>query len=272
MSVRRVAALELRRARRSRLMQATFSIYVLGLLVFAVGLAVVGEELTAAGALTHVISVIEWLVPAMGLVVGYGAVVTERADRTLHHLVTTPYARSEIVVGKFAARALIVLGAILTGAVVVGIAIWGLFPGFGQLAGPYIGFLLLTSLFGVAMVATGVGISAASRRPVRAATGAMGAFILFVFLWDLLPAGAYYLRHGAFPGSGVPPDWYYFLVRMNPIEAYVEALTGVFGFLGTDLFHGVSLYLTPLAMLVILLGWSIIPLAVGYVVFRRAEL
>ncbi len=100
----------------------------------------------------------------------------------------------------------------------------------------------------------------------------MGAFIAFVFVWDLFPAGIHFLRYGAFPGSGHPPDWYFFLGRLNPIDAYVEALTVTFRFLETELLHGVACFLHPSAMLFILVTWTVLALIIGYGRFRMSDI
>jgi ABC-2 type transport system permease protein len=209
---------------------------------------------------------------AIGLVVGYVALDTEAADRTLQHLVAADHSRRDILLGKFLARSAVVAVTIVAGAAFTAAVLWGLYPGLPSVVGAYVLYTVATVVFGVAVVALAVGVSASCRRPVRAATGSMGAFVALVFLWDLLPAGVYYLLRGGLPGSATPPDWYYLLVRLNPIEAYLHVLTAVFEFLDPALFDDPAVYLSTPVMIAILLAWILLPLAVGTTLFERADL
>lgn len=267
-----IARTDLLRARRSRLLGATVASYVLALIVLAVGLSWVDEGLTAAGAIAHTIALSEWLVPAVGFAIGYGAIVNERERRTIQHLVTGPHTRREVLIGKFVARSLLLGVAILVGSLVSAILIAASFGDFRPHLFGYLRMTGTTLLFGMAIVGLAVGISAMSRRPVRAATASLGAFIAFVFLWDLVAGGSYVLAYGRLPGSASPPGWYYFLIRLNPIEAYVSLLVNGFGFLDSAELDGGAWYLADGSMLLILLAWLVLPLSVGYHRFARSDL
>lgn len=261
MSWQAVLCLDLRRAGRSRFLVGVAATYLVAVLLLAVGLAIAGEELTVIGAIMHLISLMEWLIPAIGLAVGWGAVVGERDRRTLPHLILNTSDRRHVLLGKFLSRTLIVATAILLGTVVLAGVYFLVYPAFGQFIVPFVLFSVVTVAFAVAMVGLGLGLSAVTRHPVRAAAGAMGLFVLFVFLWDLVPAGVYYLSAGSLPGSGVPPAWYYVLLWLNPIEAYVELLTAVFPFLDSNGFAGPSG--SVLAMAGVLCGWLGFALGIG---------
>jgi ABC-2 type transport system permease protein len=128
--------------------------------------------------------------------------------------------------------------------------------------------------------------------------GAIGSYVLFVMLWHPLVAGVYYAVNGKLAGLKAP-GWYFFLLRLNPLEVYAETASsisdqfiyGLFGWQGTvenipksalqdtsnlmqsnRLGGHVPFYLSDWFAPVILLLWIVVPAVIGYRKFQRADL
>jgi ABC-2 type transport system permease protein len=112
------------------------------------------------------------------------------------------------------------------------------------------------------------------------------------FFWDLVPVGLYYLVYGAMPGETLPA-WYFLLARISPSGAYTSAVelvarvgaaglvtasdssaetAAAFAPLADRLAGEVPFYLEGWSAVAILVLWAIVPVAVGYLRFRRTDL
>ena len=199
-------------------------------------------------------------VPILGLMASYVSIVGERASGSAKILLGLPHSRRDVVVGKFVGRAAVLAAALLV----------GFFAGFVVMLSydelavfDYLVFVFLTTVLGVVYVAVGVGVSASVASRSRAAASVVGFYIFMKVLWDtfpsIVPRGIVY----AVTGSLSPPDWYPFLVALGPNASYTNLasgyLEGEFG----------SLEYFSAAVTVV---WIVVPLALGYVRFRRADL
>lgn len=264
-----VAKKEFRDAARARLLWALSAVFVVALAAIAVGYTIINVRFTFAGALVVLTSFTTWFVPVTALVAGYKAIVGERESGTIKLLLALPHTRGDVVLGKVLGRTAAVIVPILGGFVATAGLSALLYTTFTP--GIYAQFVGLSLLLALSFVSLAVAISAATRSTVRAVTAAVGAFVLFTFMWDLVPAGVYLLLNGQVPGSRELPAWYYFLEHLNPSNAYTALVTAVFPNLMSPLPDPRPFYLTGVVTFAILVGWIVVPLAVGYYRFRIAE-
>ncbi|MFC7156573.1 ABC transporter permease subunit [Halomarina halobia] len=223
--------------------------------------------------LTSLLTPTSVLVPLIGLLVGYRAVVGERESGSLKLLLSLPYTRGDVLFGKLVGRAGVVFVSVVVGFLTGAVAVLALLRGFDPSV--YLAFLAVTLLYALAFVAIGVGISAATASTTRAAVVAFGAFVLFQFLWGPLNDLLVYAVDGTFPafGAATAPDWSQFLRRLNPQEAYGAAARVAIGTANRAAEPGSQpLYLRDELGLPILALWVVVPLALGYRRFRRADL
>lgn len=241
-------------------------------------LATDGMELTATDFVFLVRIPGEWLIPLVAVLVGYKSVVAERESGTIKLLLSLPHTRRNVLVGKLAGRVAVVATAIVTGFAVAAVIV-ALRHTLAVV--PYVVFVALTVAYAAAFVGLAVGFSAAVRSGSRAVAGGVGIYALFGFnpsLWDLLPSAVNYVLNGEFFfGTVRRPEWAQAISLLSPKSAYNTAISGFVP--GESAFRqaggGVSdlpIYLSEWAALVVLALWLVVPIAVGYWRFQRADL
>lgn len=286
--VARLMALE---TRRSRGMLAVLCLFaVVGTAAVVLPAATVGDSLSGPAAVVFLVAPLKVVVALVGLLAGYSAIAGPRTGGQLALLLSLPVSRTALVVGAFAGRGATVLGGVAVGLAVVSgwfAVVYGGLP-LGALAS----FGALLGLLAVAVTGLGVGISAVASSRGRAAVGAVGTFVLLQFFWGVVPTGAYYLVAGSLPGA-VVPGWVVLLERLQPLAAFEAtayhalptvhdavqlsadgAETAAAGTRSLDerLDGPRPVYLNPWSGVVTLVGWTVVPLAVGWARFRRADL
>ena len=211
------------------------------------------------------------LVPIMALIAAYLSIAGERESGSLKVLLGLPPSRGEVLAGKFLGR-----GAAVAAGIASGFAISGAITAvlYGRL--PVVAFLVttaLTVLLAVSFLGIAVGISALSETRARAMTLAITAYLGLTLLWDLAPNGVHLLVTGRLP-AGNPPAWFLLVGGLNPTGAYnalvQRALLG--GGAGTAVGGPSPAYLSPVTFLAVMVAWAAVPLLVGYLGFRRADL
>jgi ABC-2 type transport system permease protein len=240
------------------------------------------------------------LLPIIALVASYLAIAGERESGGIKFLLSLPNTRREVFVGKLLSRAGIVAGGVAflyVAAVSVALGRHGAFP-----AMTIFGTFLLTVLYGSTFVSVAVSMSAAAASRSRAIAGALTAYFVLVILY-VFPV----IRisrmvewvHTTLLGSDPNPDLYNAVRHTSPYLAYQKATNFVLPAemvsrpfrdsirntapaSGPGPSRGLSdavladpdlpLYLTDEFSLVVLAFWALVPLALGYAVFKRADL
>ncbi|WP_226004718.1 ABC transporter permease subunit [Natrinema salinisoli] len=246
----------------------------------------------AAMALSGVAMLAQLFVPGIALVAGYMAVVGERRSGSLRVLLSYPFSRGDVVVGKLAGRLLVTGTALTIGFAVASVLVLGLY-GVPD-AVTFVGFVATGVLLGLTFTALAVGGSAAASTQGRARTLTIGSFVGMVFFWKPVVVGIYYAVTGSLPGIRVEP-WYVLLKRLNPLEAYRvlagavldQRVDGVPEFpledvpasappetleLSNRLAGDVPFYLADWFSVLVLLAWGLVPVVVGYWRFEDADL
>lgn len=235
------------------------------------------------------------LIPLIALVVGYMAIVGERQSGSLRMFFGLSFDRDDVYFGKLASRVGVILVATLVTSLMAGllsIALFGSIP-----VNAFLGFAGFTVLFGMMFTAIAVSVSAMASSRMRAMAGAIGSYVLFTMLWHPLIAGIYYVINGELVGYEAP-DWYFFLLQLNPLEAYNRGLSVLIGryvfsiigwpniveeipskavqngglMVSARLGGDLPIYLSKWASLCILILWTGVPVLIGYRRFERIDL
>lgn len=244
----------------------------------------------------YMLTPISTFVSITALVLGYLAIAGERDTGSIKTLFGLPYTRSDVVAAKYLGRSAVISVAIFVSflvAAVVGFAVYDSFP-----ISAYIQLTLLTAVFGIVYVGIAVAISAGSPSRSRAMPLAIGVFFIFELLWStLLKVFHYVVTFGDFPGPE-PAAWYIFVQRLSPADAFSTAvaplipgdavgiqISGSGGAsegassggnaaptLAERLGGELPFYLEDWFALVILACWLVIPIVIGYIQFKRADL
>ncbi|MDG5777410.1 ABC transporter permease subunit [Haloarculaceae archaeon H-GB2-1] len=213
------------------------------------------------------------LVPIMALIAAYLAIAGERESGSLKVILGLPPSRGEVLLGKFLGRSGVVAIGLALGFVVSGVVTAVLYGGLP--VGAFIGTTGLTVLLGVSFVGIAIGISAVTATRARAMTLAITAYLGLTLLWDLAPNAVHLLITGEMPG-GVVPAWFLLLQGFSPTGAYNALVQRLLLGGGTAVEARIGgpapSYLDPAVFLLILLAWAVVPLLVGYLRFRRADL
>ena len=250
----------------------------------------VRESLTSDAFLDTLTQVTRLLIPLTGVVVSYAALVGERESGTMKLLLALPHSRRSVVVGKLIGRSGVVAVPVLLGFLVAA----PVFPILGVTLKPvgFLAFALATALVGVVFVAVSLGASAAASTARRAVVGVVGLYVLFTLLWGQFSNAIFrQISDNTDLGNEALIQVFLVLRHVNPVRAYeslvasvgpqseLQARTSVFSGLQGQFFaqtleqgSGLPVYLTDPALVVYLLLWIVVPVALGYWAFERADL
>lgn len=206
-------------------------------------------------------------------------------------LLALPHSRDDVVFGKLLGRSAVVTLPVLIGFFVAFLAMLPQASGVNFLI--YVQFALLTALLGVVFVGISVGVSAAAKSNQQAIVGAGGLFATFWFLWNFFVSGISRAVNDVFSlSAGGQYQLELLLKLLNPIQAYKTLVDSLFM---TDLQARIQMFsmlfgvipnpeaqealgpeLSPFfsdpVVLLFLLVWLVLPVAVGLVWFREADL
>ncbi|MFC4439091.1 MULTISPECIES: ABC transporter permease [Natrialbaceae] len=230
-------------------------------------------------ALSFLFTPIGFLIPIIGLVVGYQAIVSERESGSIRFLLGLPNTRRDVILGKVLGRTGVVAIPTVIGFVVGAVVIGALYDGFAIV--DYLGLLVFSLIMGLVYVAVAVGISASVSSRAKALAGVLGFFVLFDFLWEFVTMGIYWALEGSLPGFDGLPAWYLFVLRLSPGQSLSAIALTLVDFAGAGDFDmtaagrvagEVPFYLENWFAWLIVAMWILVPLGVGYARFKNATL
>lgn len=269
--LRAVGAKEVRAGLRNR----WFLLYTALFLVLSVAFATVaiaGSTLTGQPGFGRtsagLMNLMLLIVPLIGLTIGAQAIVAEREDRFLEYQLAQPVAPLEVFVGKYlgAAASLILMLAFGLGSSGVILAVRG---GSAD-AGNFLLLVFLTMLLGLAMLSVGYLISSFTPRTAAALGIALTLWLMFVMLGDLGLMGSAAIMK-------MTPGTLLGLTLINPLDVYklagvslLQSSLEVLGPAGSFAIDRFGSSLTWLLLLLLAL-WVIVPLPIGYWLFRRTD-
>lgn len=243
----------------------------------ALALAFLGSAPTGAvGASPLAVTVVSlaslsiFLIPLIALMLAFDALVGEIERGTMMLLLSYPVSRWQVLAGKFLGHATLLAVAILLGYGLAGIGIRGAtdHPGDWRAYAAMVGSSIL---LGAVFLALGYLASAAVRERATAAGLAVGLWLLFVLLFDLVLLGVL----AATGGAGLSPGLVGGLLLLNPTDAY--RLFNLAGLAEVRQFSGLAgladqIALSSTAAIAALLAWIAVPLALAGMLFARRPL
>jgi Cu-processing system permease protein len=269
-----LALKELRDGFRNRWVAAA----VIVLAILALALSILGSAPTGSVRVSEldirVISLASlsvYLIPLIALMLSYDALVGEFERGTMMLLLAYPVTRWQIVLGKFLGHTLILLIAILGGyggtVVILTLATGGGTEGWQAYAVMMASSLVLGAVF----IALGYFVSAIVRERATAVGAAIGLWLVFVVLYDLLLFGLLTLDEEQKIGQQL----FSMLMLVSPTDTYrilnlslFEGVSEAAGIAGVASEAGLGGSLLVGAMLV----WIVLPLGATVLVFQRHEL
>lgn len=217
------------------------------------------------------VAVVVPLFPLIGLVLGYRAIVAGRESGTATLALSLPNSRRELVVGKFLSRATALASAVAVAGVAAGSYLLLSYGDFA--AGDYLLVLLAAVGYTLAFLGVAVGLSTGVASPRRVIGAAFGAYALLAMLWGTL-VDTVMLILFRFQPPMATPTWVEF-------AKFVEPGTSLSYLLATELdvgtappaaVVGAEPFVSTAGALAVLIGWTVLPVLLGYARFRRSEL
>jgi ABC-2 type transport system permease protein len=229
----------------------------------------------------------------IALSTSYGSITGERETGSIKLLLSLPNSRLDAMVGKFLGRSAVVVAALLVGFLLTFVVLVA--TGTQLQLGSFVPQVALTALLGMAFVSIGLGISALAGSNREATLATMGLYLVFAVLWGSISEGIPRLINYTAEQVGVGGvseltrvKLGVFLKYLNPLKAYetlaaelyygpvqarlVSATFGEQTALGPVLQESVPFYFSGGFLFLILLAWIVLPVAVGYWAFERADL
>lgn len=273
MSWQAVARKDVRDAVRSR----TFLLLVGLFLLLFVGIAVAVPSLASAefsNFVLYTLTVVGFLVPLVSIALGYKSVIGERQSGSIKLVLSLPHARRDLAVGKFVGRAVVFTLPVVLGMAAAAVVVALLYESF-----PIVEYAVLTVatvVFGLAFLGLTLGLSLSTRSNRRVTAGAFGAYVLFVMLWnDLIQFFVLFLYRFMEPSIMFDlPDWALFVQFAAPTESYNRILTALFdvGFESPYTAAGAPWFVDWWVAPILLAGWIVLPVVLGYRRFAKADL
>ena len=223
-----------------------------------------------------------FLLPLVIISMGYLAIAGERESGSIKYLLGLPNSRREVLLGKFVGRSALALTAVGI-SLVVGAGM--LLFQFGTIPVEYLYYSTLTCLFAVVFIALAVGLSALADTRGKAMAATIGTYVFFSFIWvvpGINPNDSVAFVVEDLLGMDATPELYQFVQNLSPVFAYGGAVDAiVFGAPEGEnpgpntldpAASDVPFYLSDQFLVLLLVAWIVVPLAIGYLRFRSAEL
>ncbi|WP_436923556.1 ABC transporter permease subunit [Halosimplex amylolyticum] len=220
----------------------------------------------------------------VAIVAAYASVAGERESGSLRVLLSFPTDRGTVLLGKAVSRTLVLLAVSLGTYLVLGGV---LIQAYGTLDGvEYLVDAGLLAAFTFAWAGLSVGVSAAVATKVRAVALLFGLYLVLgpLDLWraTVVRAVGMIVEGPGFDPSGLStltsaspdaPEWYLYVGRLNPVQATLAATDWTSHVLTASRWSAQYNTLAHNAFgLAAILAWGLVPLAVGYWRFGRADL
>lgn len=212
-----------------------------------------------------------YLIPLIALMLSFDALVGEFERGTMMLLLTYPVTRWQVIIGKFLGHVLILFVAILLGyggAILIMTTVMG---GSAEGWQAYVIMMMTSLVLGSVFIALGYMVSVLVKERATAAGAAIGLWLVFVVLYDLVLFGMLLMDEGQLIGQKL----FSMLMMISPTDSY--------RILNLSMFDGVSQAagisgianqagMSSAVLLSIMVLWVIVPLSITLFVFQRREL
>ena len=268
-----VARRDFTSARRSKLLWGMIAIYVgFSALLFWAGTTV--DAPNVPDALFNTMFLTTLLLPLVAVAASYLAVAGERESNTVQFLLSQPVSRGSVVAGKFLSRTLLVLVALAISFVVGAVMSVTLYP--EPAFGLFLRYAGLTTLLVGAYVGTTVALSASSANRTQAISLSVGFYFLTDVLW-VFGGGTAAVRFvfEQLLSVSLAEEVYQFVFVLSPAGSYLNTEHLIFDAANYPQLPPIAsdaFYVQPWFSVIILVAWSLVPLAVGYWRFRGAQI
>ena len=239
-----------------------------------------GQSWGSLGAMISLglMSVVHYFVPIIGLMLGYGAIVGEVESGSMSSLLSQSVTRTEIILGKFFGRGLLLASSIVIGFGIGAIAIAVNISDVDYF--DYFIFVGATILLGLVFFTIGLFLSPLFKKRYTAIGGSIFIWVLYALIWPIIMSIILFtvvvdinliVSGGELPEISIP-IWYEAIDLFSPITAYTKLVSLTVAPVSS--LEGAFLYSVnnPGLMAGILLVWIAVFLFLGFLGFRRKDI
>lgn len=224
--------------------------------------------------ISGMMSLVQFLIPIIGLMLGYAAIIGEIEKGSMSSLLSLPADRLEILLGKFFG-----LGGILSFTTFIGFGVAGIIIAANVSGVNYADYLIFigsTILLGLVFLSLALFFSTLFKKRSTAMGGAILLWFLFNMILPIVFIGVM-VANISFESiaSGGFPDWYFTLELFNPLSVYSALISLNVGPVST--MQGVlsisypSFYSSGL-MVLILIAWIVVSLILAFWRFDKRDI
>lgn len=195
-------------------------------------------------------SFVIFLIPIIGLMLGYAAIIGEIEKGSMGSLLSHPVTRKEVLLGKFLGLGSVICSTILIGFGIAGVVIAANVPNADF--GVYLAFIAGSILLGLAFLSLALTFSSIVKSNSAAVGLAIASWFFFAICWQFLIMAIIMAVEGTLTFS----DWSYSIHLLNPIIAY--------SLINQD-------FLSIHWIILSLIAWIIIPLLLTFWIFKRRD-
>jgi len=164
-------------------------------------------------------SLVQFLIPIIGLMLGYAAIIGEIEKGSMSSLLSLPINRLEIIMGKFLG-----LGGVLSFTTFIGFGVAGIVIAANVSNVNYTDYLIFigsTILLGLIFVSLALFFSTLFKKRSTSMGGAILLWFLFNMILPLVFVGIMIASTSLEKiTSGSFPEWYYIVELINPLSVY----------------------------------------------------
>jgi Cu-processing system permease protein len=212
-----------------------------------------------------------YLIPLIALMLSFDALVGEFERGTMMLLLTYPVTRWQVIMGKFLGHVLILFIAIFTGyggaMLIMTLLTDASMDGWQA----YLSMMMSSWALGAIFIALGYLLSVLVKERATAAGAAIGLWLIFDVLYDLLLFGILLMDEGQL----ISQQLFSMLMLISPTDTYrilnlsmFEGVSQAAGIAGIASEAGMSSTL----LISVLLAWIVAPLVATLFVFQKREL
>lgn len=214
--------------------------------------------------------------PILAAMIGYMAIVHERESGSVRVLLGLPLRRLDVIVGKTIGRSIVIVGALLVTGVLgtlLTLALYGTVE-WEQMAA----FAVQGIVLSVVYVALAIAVSASVDTRGKAMGGIVAVLLVLVYAWQFLVLGLVRIVEGSWQVEDVP-NYALFLLSLDPSVAGSRLAGYLFTTSIGDPLEGVTgespnlpVYAEQWTAIPVVVLWIVVPLAIGYYRFGKADL
>jgi len=217
-------------------------------------------------------SLVQLLIPIIALILGYAAIIGEIERGSMSALLSQPFTRLEILIGKFVG-----LGSILAITIFVGFGIAGIVIALNVPDVDFIQYLIFiaaTILIGLVFLSIAIFFSTVFKKRTAAIGGAIFLWFLFNMILPIVFVGILTASTG-FENlmTGEIPTWYYVMSLINPLSIY-----SIFTTLALDIVAQGELitvypdFFSSELMIILLVVWIVVFQLLAYWRFSKKDI